>query len=240
MAGKGGSSDQVIVANPGGLEKPKSLLDAQKEIQNMAGFEKNNPGGIDPLFYAFKDRIDMSVVGFKSSFLSGLIVALLTPLAIGVVERIIPIFGDRNPTVFDQVYALVLALGFTLGHGFFFASLRSCYVGNVTKVMIKNLIGGAIGGAVLKTILVVIVFNYLYFYFTAQRLVSMLLFLHHAFLIKKLFSDERLYGLYAKLLAFRPVLLMSAWFVFLSMVLYIAIPTVAIAATAFKNRKKEV
>ena len=240
MAGKGGNSEQVIVANPGAMEKPKSLLDAQKDIQEMAAMEMGCPDGINPLFYAFKDRIDMSVVGFKSSFVSGLITALLTPFAIGVVERIIPIFGDKNPTIFDQVYALVLALGFTLGYSFFLASLRDCYVGNITRVMIRNLLGGAAAGAIAKTVLAVIVFNFLYFYFTAQRIASVLLFISHPAFTRKVLTYERLEGLYTKLIAFRPVLLMSSWFIALSMVLYIAIPGLAIAATAYKNRKKEV
>ena len=107
------------MANPGNLKKPKSLLDAQEEIQNMARMEETSPDGINQKFYSTKARIDMWIVGAKSSFFSGLIVALLTPFAIGVVERIIPIFGDRQPTLFNQGYALLLALGFTLGHGFF-------------------------------------------------------------------------------------------------------------------------
>lgn len=239
MAGKGGS-EQVIVANPGMLEKPKSLLDAQKEISNMAGMEEKTLEGFPKKFYAPKDQLDMFTVGFKSSFVSGLIAALLTPLAIGVVERIIPIFGDKSPTLFDQVYALILALGFALGHGFFLASLRGCYVGNISKIMIRNLIGGAAAGAALKTLLAIIVFNFLYFYFTARRIASVLLFISHPVFIQKALTYARLEALYYWLLEFKPVLLISSWLVAISMVLYIVIPAAAIAATAFKNRKREV
>ena len=232
MAGKGGS-DQVIV-NQAYMERPKSLLDAVKEIQNMAAMEMGAAEGINPMFFSLKDRWDMMVVGIKSSFLSGLIVAFLTPFAIGVVERIIPIFGDTNPTIFDQVYALVLALGFTLGYGFFLANLRSCYVGNISKAMIRNLLGGAALGAGAKAIIAVIVFNFLYLYFTAHRIGSMVLPLG------KLLTEAQLEYLYIKLLEFRPVLLISSWFIVLATLLFIAIPTLAIATTAYKNRQKEV
>ena len=69
----------------------------------MAAMELETIEGINPMFFSLKDRLDTMIVGLKSSFLSGLIVALLTPLAIGVVERIIPIFGDTQPTLFDQI-----------------------------------------------------------------------------------------------------------------------------------------
>ncbi|MDA8088831.1 MAG: hypothetical protein M0Z61_01215 [Nitrospiraceae bacterium] len=231
MAGKSG--DQVIV-NQGFLEKPKSLLDAIKEIQNMSAMEAETVEGINPMFFSIKDRLDMMVVGMKSSFLSGMIVALLTPFAIGVVERIIPIFGDKAPTLFDQIYALVLALGFTLGYGFFLATLKSCYVGNISRSMIRNLLGGAALGALAKALIAVIVFNFLYLYFTAQRIANLVL------LLRRFLSQGQMEYLYEKALEFRPVLLISSWFIVLSTLLFIAIPTLAIAATAFKNRKKEV
>ena len=60
MASKSG--DQVIV-NQGFLEKPKSLLDAIKEIQNMAAMEAETVEGINSMFFSIKDRLDMMVVG---------------------------------------------------------------------------------------------------------------------------------------------------------------------------------
>jgi hypothetical protein len=102
-SGRGDNSDPVIV-NQSYLERPKSLLDAVKEIQNMAAME-------------------------------------------------IPIFGDAAPTLFDQIYALLLVLGFSLGYGFFLATLKSCYIGNISKSMIRNLLGGVVIGAVAKALI---------------------------------------------------------------------------------------
>ena len=232
-SGRGDSSDQVIV-NQSYLERPKSLLDAVKEIQNMAAMELETIEGIDPMFFSLKDRLDMMIVGLKSSFLSGLIVALLTPLAIGVVERIIPIFGDTEPTVFDQIYALVLALGFTLGYGFFLATLKSCYIGNISKSMIRNLLGGVVIGAMVKAVIVVIIFHFLYLYCTVERVASLVI------LFKRVLTAGQIQTLYLRAVEFRPVLLMSSWFTVLSTLLFIAIPTLAITVTAIKNRKREV
>jgi hypothetical protein len=227
------SSDQVIV-NQAYLERPKSLLDAVKEIQNMAAMELETIEGINPMFFSLKDRLDMMIVGMKSSFLSGLIVALLTPLAIGVVERRIPIFGESAPTLFDQTYALVLALGFTLGYGFFLATLKSCYIGNISKSMIRNLLGGVIIGAVAKALIAVIIFHFLYLYFTAERVASLVI------LFRRVLTDGQLQSLYLRVVEFRPVLLMSSWFTVLSTLLFILIPTLTITVTAIKNRKREV
>jgi hypothetical protein len=232
-SGRGNSSDSVVV-NQSYLERPKSLLDAVKEIQNMAAMELETIEGINSMFFSLKDRLDMMIVGLKSSFLSGLIVALLTPLAIGVGERIIPIFGDQEPTLFDQVYALILALGFTLGYGFFLATLKSCYIGNISKSMIRNLLGGVILGAVAKALIAVIIFHFLYLYFTAERVASLVI------LFRKVLTEGQLQSLYLRTVEFRPVLLMSSWFTVLSTLLFIAIPTLTITVTAIKNRKREV
>ena len=228
-----GNSDHVIV-NQAYLDRPRSLLDAVKEIQNMAAMELETIEGINPMFFSLKDRLDMMIVGMKSSFLSGLIVALLTPLAIGVVERRIPIFGDTAPTLFDQTYALVLALGFSLGYGFFLATLKSCYIGNISKSMIRNLLGGVILGAVAKALIAVIIFHFLYLHFTAERVASLVI------LFKKALTDGQLQSLYLRIVEFRPVLLMSSWFTVLSTLLFVSIPTLTIMVTAIKNRKREV
>jgi hypothetical protein len=233
-SGRGNGSDPVLV-NQTYLDKPRSLLDAVKEIQNMAAMELETIEGINPMFFSLKDRLDMMIVGLKSSFLSGLIVALLTPLAIGVVERIIPIFGDSAPTLFDQIYALVLALGFTLGYGFFLATLKSCYIGNISKSMIRNLLGGVVIGAVAKALIAVIIFHFLYLYFTAARVASLVILFKRAMM-----TDGQLQSLYLRIIEFRPVLLMSSWFTVLSTLLFISIPTLTITVTAIKNRKREV
>ena len=76
---------------------------------------------INARFLTTKQRLEFMEVGFRSAFASGLVTALLTPVAIGVIEQYIPMFGDANPSIFDKFSAFLLALGFSLGYAIFMA-----------------------------------------------------------------------------------------------------------------------
>jgi len=229
----GGSNDSVLV-NQSYLEKPKSLLDAVKDIQNIAAMEKATTEEVDPMFFSLKDRIDFMVVGIKSSFYSGMVVAILTPFAMGVIEKMIPIFGEEVPSVFGQFYALLLALGYTLGFGFFLSTLRSCYVGNMSKAMIRNLLGGIITGAVAKTFIAVVVFHFLYLSLTPERVMFVLNY------FKSVMRPQKLDAIYYWIMNFKPLFLTSSWVIIFSTLLFIAIPVISIIITSIKQRKREV
>ena len=108
------------------------------------------------------------------------------------------------------------------------------YIGNISKSIIRNLLGGVIIGAVAKALIAVIIFHFLYLYFTAERVASLVI------LFKRALTDGQLQSLYLRVVEFRPVLLMSSWFTVLSTLLFISIPTLTITVTAIKNRKREV
>ena len=72
-------------------------------------------------FFTLKQQIEYFEVGFRGSFISGLITAVITPLAIGVVERRIPVFGSTTPSDFDRIFVFLLAFGFWLGYACFIA-----------------------------------------------------------------------------------------------------------------------
>lgn len=225
---KGGTT--VVFGNT--FEKPKSLLDALKEIQNTAAMEMETEEGINPMFFSLKDRIDLMVVGMKVSFLNGLIMALLTPFAVGVFERTIPIFGDLEPSLFEQVYALMLALGFSAGYGFFLATMRNYYVGNVARIMIRNLYGGIVLGAVLKMFIVVILFHFIYLSMTPERVASILIY------FRNVIPHAAIESAYDCVLSFRPNFLTASWLVVLSTILFAGIPGVSIACAAYRKRKE--
>ena len=82
-------------------------------------------------FLTTKQRLEFMEVGFRSSFASGIVSALLTPIAIGVIEQYIPMFGDPSPTFFDKFSAFLLALGFSLGYAIFMAKASTCFIGRV-------------------------------------------------------------------------------------------------------------
>lgn len=231
---KGGSSNDSILVNQSYLEKPKSLLDAIKDIQNIAAMEMATTEEVDPMFFSLKDRMDFMIIGIKNSFYSGFVVAILTPFAVGVLEKMIPLFGEEIPSLFNQIYALLLALGYSLGYALFLATLKGCYVGNLSKIMIRNLLGGIIFGAVAKTILAVVIFHFIYLSLTPTLVITIL---NH---FKTVVSPEKLNSAYFWIMNFKPAFLTSSWVIIFSTILFVAIPVISITLTSFLNRKRDV
>jgi hypothetical protein len=213
------------------MQKPLNLLSAVGEIQHTAAMERSMTEPLNKNFLSVRQRLDFFVIGFKAALISGLFMALLTPFAVGVIEKMIPIFGDKNPSLFDEIYAFLLAVSFSLGYGIFLASLRSCYVGVVSKGMIKNLFSGLALGAILKFFIILLLFNYIYIALTPSRVYKMLLFVH------KTFSHTDLQPAYNWILSFKQVFPVSVILVAIASFLLISIPTVTLAIYTYKNRK---
>ena len=80
-----------------------------------------------------------------------------------MIEQYIPMFGDTSPTFFDKFSAFLLALGFSLGYAIFMAKASTCFIGEYTRAMVLNLLGGMVFGAIVKAVLAFIAFHFLYF-----------------------------------------------------------------------------
>lgn len=222
-----------IMPMPSGQEiHPKGFLEAISFIeQNFA----NELGGavIRDTFLTTKQRIEFFEVGFRSSFLSGLISAFLTPVAIGVVEHYIPVFGSTDPDTFDLIFAFLLAVGYSLGFGVFLAYAATKFIGNYTKAMIRNLLGGVVAGAVLKAILAFIAFHFLYFVVLSDANMGWA-----AMALRKIHVPQlAIQAVYHWVYDFRPVFLTSAWFVVGVTLVFIAIPSIAMLLAIRRNRK---
>lgn len=227
-----GASPDIMPMPPGQEIHPKGFLEAISFIeQNFA----NELGGavLRQTFLTTKQRIEFFEVGFRSSFLSGLIAALLTPIAIGVVERYIPVFGSTNPDAFDLIFAFLLAVGYSLGFGIFLAVAATKFIGSYTKAMIRNLLGGVVAGAILKAALAFIAFHFLYFVVLSDanmQWAAKALYRLHV-------PQSAVMAIYYWVYGFKPVLLTSAWLVLGVTAVFIAIPTVALFLATRRNRK---
>ena len=211
---------------------PRGFLEAISFIeQNFA----NELGGavIRDTFLTTKQRLEFFEVGFRSSFLSGLIFALLTPLAIGVVERYIPVFGSTDPSAFDMAFAFLLAAGYSLGFAIFLAHACTKFVGNYTRAMIRNLLGGVVTGAVLKAVLAFLFFHFLYIIVLTDANLHWAATKLYTFKL----SQATVLSIHNWVYGFRGVFLTSAWFVVGTTLLFIAIPTVAMLLALRRNRK---
>lgn len=233
MAKDNSASQPDILPLPAqGEIHPKGLLDAISYIdQNFA----NELGGcmINPRFLTTKQRIEFMEVGFRSSFASGLISAALTPIAIGVIERYIPMFGDVNPSYFDQFCALLLALGFSLGYAIFLSKTATHFVGGYTGAMVRNLMGGMVAGAVLKAVVSFLAFHFIYFKIMKDE--------YLAWVAAKLYyakvSQSMVEAIYGWMLGFKGVFITSAYFVLVSTLIFVLIPVGGLIYAWFRNRK---
>ena len=211
---------------------PRGLLDAISYIdQNFA----NELGGcmIKSRFLTTKQRLEFMEVGFRSSFASGIVSALLTPIAIGVIEQYIPMFGDASPTLFDKCSAFLLALGFSLGYAIFMAKASTCFIGEYTRAMVLNLLGGMIFGAIVKAIVVFIAFHFLYFkIFTDGNIYWVVTKLSVAKI-----SPGTVSSIYYWVQGFKGIFLISAYFVLVSTAIFIVIPLATMLYAWLRNRK---
>lgn len=231
MAKESGSPDVLPIAH-GNEIKPRGLLEAMAYIEQSYA---NESGGcmIDPRFLTTKLRLEFMEVGAKSSFASGMIMALLAPVAIGVFEHYIPIFGDPDPTWFDIFCAWILAMGFALGYAFLMVKVAISFIGPYTRGMVMNLIGGTFLGAIGKAIFAMLAYHFLrYIVLTDNNIVWAVLKLHDAKV-----KPATLAELYYCAMVFKGVLLSSAYFIQTGTAIFIFIPSVALAYTYFRNKR---
>ena len=212
--------------------KPKGLVDALSEIQQYYVVERGG-SSIPDDFFTIGGKLSFFEVGFRSAFLCGIVSALLMPLSFGVVERYIPIFGSNDPSLFDKIFALVLAVSFSIAHAVFIAFVGKYYIGSISKAAIKNLLAGFISGAIAKMVIVFILFHTIYFYILSQD------FLFRNLLkLRSVVKVETLNEVYGFLLEFRSVFLTSSYFLIFSTFLMIAIPVLSIVFGS-RNTKRE-
>jgi len=230
--GRSGSGNDVMPVNLGAEIHPKGLFEAISFIeQNFA----NELGGavIRQDFLTTKQRLEFFEVGFRSAFLSGLVTALLAPLAIGVIERHIPVFGSCSPNLFDTLFALLLAVGFSLGYALFLAISCTKFIGHFTRAMILNLLGGVVSGALLKALVAVIFYHFLYLFALSDA--------HLNWVALKLYdtalSPQAVQRIFAWVAEFRATFLTAAWFVVVTTLLFLAIPFAALAFALRRNRR---
>ncbi|MFB3925457.1 MAG: hypothetical protein ACE14T_05330 [Syntrophales bacterium] len=222
-----GGSVIVAQGTPG---RPKGFIEAVSQIERY--YELEMQGGEIPAgMFTTQNKVEFWEVGFISTIWSGIASILLAPFAIGVIERMIPVFGGDEPELFDKVLVFFLAISFSAGYAAFLGRLGKYYAGQYTKAMIRSFLSGIILSAILKIFVSLVFFHFLaLFAMDPHRLVGFLL----AF--EKWVPAGKLESAYLFLLGFRHVLLISAWFVMLSTLIYVAVPVVSIGIRIGKDR----
>jgi hypothetical protein len=211
-------------------EKPRGLVDALSEIQQYYVVERSG-SPIPEDFFTIGGKLAFFEVGFKAAFLSGMVSALLMPFAFGVIERYIPIFGSYEPSLFDRVFALVLAVSFSVAYALFISLVSGYYIGNLPKLAIRNLLGGFFAGAVLKMIIVFILFHTIYFYLLSPNFL-----IRNLLKLRPFIKHETLEKIYTFLIEFKSVFLTSSYFVIFTTFLMTGIPLLSIIISSRRTR----
>ncbi len=230
--GEKGSRDDIFLGGQAPPPKPKGLLDAISEIQQYYVVERSG-SAIPEDFFTISGRLAFFEVGFKGGFISGLVSALLSPFAIGVIERYIPIFGDTNPTLFDTIFAFFLSLSYTLGYAMFYAGLGKYYIGTISKAAVKNLLSGLASGVVFKTVVAFVGFHYLYLKVLEPSQLGTYFQIFY-----NVIDYNTLNAIYVWLVEFRPVFLTASYLVVFTTLLMIGIPLVAVVISHDRIKKE--
>ena len=224
--------DGGIVLNPSGAEKPTGLLTAISLIESYAMSERES-GSAPQGFFTTQNRVSFFAVGLTGGLVSGLIAAMLTPIAIGVIEKYIPIFGSNEPSYYDQFFALLVSISFSLGYALVISRVRGDYVGRASKSAINNLIFGLVTGAILKLVIAVVAFHFMYFIVLAPHNIGPLLLKLHP--LVKLPTLEVWFQWLGE---FRHVFLTASYLVAFTTFLTITIPIASIVLSRGSRRRK--
>lgn len=227
----GGGGDVVMQSGGGDKQHPKGLLDAVSEIEYYYAQERRG-SVLSEGFFTTKDRIEFFSIGMKSSFVSGLVTALFSPLAIGVFEKMIPVFGSTEPTSWDKFFIFLLALGYSIGYAAFLCPTAYCYIGAYTKAMIRSLVGGVVAGAISKMVVAFILYHFIYMVVLTDDHLAWC-----AVQLAKVVSRNYVITIYQWVVEFRPVFLTSAWFVVATTMAFVAVPLLSIGAAMMRNKK---
>jgi len=224
-------SNYIAVAGGDVYHKPKGLIEALSEIERYAVSEKGGTD-IDRNYFTTQNTIDFFEVGFKGTLASGLVGILFIPFAIGVMESRIPVFASYDPSLFDLAFVFLLALFFSIGNMLLISSAGKHYTGTITKQMIRWLLGGVIAGGILEIGIAFVLYHWLYLVIlTGNRVESVLL------LLAPVIARQNLPEIYNWIMAFKPILLESAWLFAASTLIFVAIPVISAAFSCFLNKK---
>ncbi|NVN91459.1 MAG: hypothetical protein HXX11_12780 [Desulfuromonadales bacterium] len=236
MTGKNSAntgSDIVPVQSIAAETRPRGLIEAISNIEYYHAQEKRG-AILSAGFFTLKQKIEYFEVGFRGAFVSGLITAMITPLAIAVVERLIPVFGSSSPSTFDKLFVFMLAFGFWLCYASFIARAASLYIGPYTRSMIRNFVGGVVTGAVGKMIIAFIFLHFLGLVLLTETnsIRLLLMFGRHI-------RTETFIAAYGWIKEFRPVLITASYLIVLTTFVFIALPLITMIFVSNRNKRLE-
>lgn len=230
---KKSGGNATIIGSGGQIDKPLNVMSAISEIQLVSVYEKNPAEPIPENYLTIANRMDFFMVAMKNSLLTGMIGIILIPFSLAILDKLIPVFGDARPDFFDNIYAIVLLFGPSVAYGSFISMIAKCYVGNITKGMIKQFMSGLYTGELTKAGLISIFFIYIY-----EKITPSLILKNVQWLSLHIRETQAAWlGIYHWLVLFRDAFPTAAVVVIVNTSLMIGFPTVRIMLKKNKDRR---
>ena len=134
-------SSTVVNGGAGGYKKPKGLLEAISEIQQLKVIETGN-NVIDKDFFSVQQRLDYMSVGFRSGMKEAFFMVLVFPIFGWIVPSFITFFYKTQIGIDTQMFLLLFAFMPVLAYLGLCTFLSSLYKGQITKIAINTLLMG--------------------------------------------------------------------------------------------------
>jgi hypothetical protein len=103
----------------GQQEIPESLFDLMSDLQHYTVLARDRRAEIDPNFFTYRRTRAFLCVGFQTGFAEVLLLPFLSPLAVGTIYGVVPIFGHAPLNLFERYYGEFLPVWIPLLITFF-------------------------------------------------------------------------------------------------------------------------
>lgn len=140
-----GDSDKsgggTVVTGGGAYKKPKGLLDAISEIQQLKVIESGG-NNIDSDFFSIQQRLDYYTVGSRSGMKESVFMFLIFPIFGWIIPSYLNFFYGGNTGSDTQLLLLLIAILPALSYVGLCTFLANLYRGQITKMAINALLTG--------------------------------------------------------------------------------------------------
>jgi len=222
----------AVPTSTGKDEKISGFIDLISQIEGYYIMERQS-GGIPGDLNTSKHKLEFWTVGFFGVMKTFLISLIVVPACVGVFCGLVPVYGSYKPDIVDYAIVVLMSISFCLGYSLFLARLGGMFEGQYTKSMIKNFLLGVTSGAIIKILLAMGIYHYVaLFVLNREQLARYLLKL------EGVFGMETLESLYVYLLQWKTAVIISAWWVSITTLMYIIIPWSAVLMKKWSDKQK--
>lgn len=158
MAKQSGSSSSggAVITAAAQDASAKSLFHALSEIEQLsiAELRSNLPEGSLPM----QPRFTFIDVACKSAAMMTFMTFLTAPFSIAVTEKIMPAFGNTNPSIIDKLYVYLFSCAPALAFSILITAIISrTYTGTVTKGIVSRFTSSYISTKIVLSLLLLLI-----------------------------------------------------------------------------------